>query len=366
MSDLAWAFRNAMSLLGASLLGQGRFEEADPFLIEASMRIEPAGVWQHRKREALERVVALYTARSKPTEAARYEDEQTRRRLILGFRERVLGQDHPDTFQAMLDPGIFLRSQGRASEAETLLKRTGELRRRSLGDRHPHTIQALFELGLFYRGQGRASEAAPILEQTLERRRRVLGELHPDTLWSMRNLSVTLRDLERYDEAESMTRAALEASRRVLGEDHRDTLHSMTDLAAILHARGRADMALKTLGELSQHSKVTDWMLNNYAWLLLTVEPVELRDPVTALEAARRANEMSGYDEPAQLDTLALAHHHTDATAKAIELQRQALELLPVDAPWREECETRLAEFEAALESTALEGSGESGSGSQP
>ncbi len=88
---------------------------------------------------------------------------------------------------------------------------------------------------------------------------------------------------------------------------------------------------------------------NTCAWELLTCEPADLRDPEAALPLALEANEITGHKNPSYLDTLSLAYHLTGDTAKAIENQKKAIELLPPDAPDRGEYEAALARFEAAL-----------------
>jgi tetratricopeptide (TPR) repeat protein len=83
---------------------------------------------------------------------------------------------------------------------------------------------------------------------------------------------------------------------------------------------------------------------------LLTCEPSDLQEPESALRFATEANEMTDYENPAFLDTRALAYHRTGDTVKAIELGEKALARLPEDAD-RTEYERRLAEFETALKS---------------
>lgn len=91
-------------------------------------------------------------------------------------------------------------------------------------------------------------------------------------------------------------------------------------------------------------------LLNGAAWDLLTVTPETLRDPAAALKFALQANELTGHKNSAYLDSLALAYFRTDDTPKAIEVEKQAIDLLPQDAPDRPEYARQLAEFEAALE----------------
>ncbi len=89
--------------------------------------------------------------------------------------------------------------------------------------------------------------------------------------------------------------------------------------------------------------------LNDYAWALLTSEPEELRDPVMGLTCAMAAAHKSNGEEPAILDTLALAYARMGDIAKAIETQRKAVSLLPPgDSPLRQAIERQFEEFESA------------------
>ena len=60
-------------MLGGSLAGQGKHDEADPLLIEGYEKMEPPAKWAIRKREALERLIEHYEAWGKPEEVARYK-----------------------------------------------------------------------------------------------------------------------------------------------------------------------------------------------------------------------------------------------------------------------------------------------------
>ncbi len=132
----------------------------------------------------------------------------------------------------------------------------------------------------------------------------------------MKSLANLSKDQGRYDEAEPLYLETLETRKRVLGADHPGTLRSM----------------------------------NSLAWFLLTREPVESRDPRTALKLALEVAEKTGYENPGHLDTLSLAYHLTGDTAKAIENQKKAIALLPEgESPVRQALEEALAKFEAVL-----------------
>ncbi|MBL8880264.1 MAG: tetratricopeptide repeat protein [Phycisphaerales bacterium] len=88
--------------------------------------------------------------------------------------------------------------------------------------------------------------------------------------------------------------------------------------------------------------------LNGAAWTLLTGTPETIRNPAVALKLALRAAELSKSENPAILDTLALAYARTGDAAKAVDTQEKAISLLAGDASDRAEYITRLTEYEAA------------------
>ena len=67
------------------------------------------------------------------------------------------------------------------------------------------------------------------------------------------------------------------------------------------------------------------------------------------LNIGTKATEMSGGTNAGFLDTLALAYHHTGDTGKTLEIQRQAMSLLPSgESPLRTELEANIAKYRRA------------------
>lgn len=86
--------------------------------------------------------------------------------------------------------------------------------------------------------------------------------------------------------------------------------------------------------------------LNDYAWLLATSQFESVRDGQQAVTLALQA--VSQNRTPAYLDTLAAAYAETGKFDQAMEIQREALALVPEDSEkLREELLTHLAAFEA-------------------
>lgn len=104
------------------------------------------------------------------------------------------------------------------------------------------------------------------------------------------------------------------------------------------------DLARKTLDtDLKDNPQV----LNEIAWLI--VDPagkVEKKDLDLAMTAANKANDLTKGKDAAILDTLARVHFEKGDKAKALELQKKAVELAPDQL--KSELEASLKEYEKA------------------
>ena len=72
LPDSDWRIASVRSILGASLAGQGKFDEAEPLMVKAlnALQGDPESPVT-KVREALVRLVKLYDARREPEKAAR-------------------------------------------------------------------------------------------------------------------------------------------------------------------------------------------------------------------------------------------------------------------------------------------------------
>lgn len=86
--------------------------------------------------------------------------------------------------------------------------------------------------------------------------------------------------------------------------------------------------------------------LNLLAWKLVTAENVAMRQPVTALRAARRAVALSESKDAAILDTMARVFHEIGMLDEALDAQRAAVAIDAAD----EEMKKTLAYYEACAE----------------
>lgn len=114
----------------------------------------------------------------------------------------------------------------------------------SLGENNPDTLNALALTGAAVMVQGKPEEAAGIFRDALERQSRVVGEEHPDVLSTLANLAMAEQDLGHLDEAEKLQKRALEIKTRVMGPAHSETIASQMALADLLQSQGKIDEAV--------------------------------------------------------------------------------------------------------------------------
>jgi serine/threonine protein kinase/tetratricopeptide (TPR) repeat protein len=336
--------------LARTYQGQGRIAEAEALY---------ASVLEHKRRvlgedhpstlDLMNNLANCYAELGRTAEALELHGELVER------HRRSLGEEHPVTLRSRTNLAILLEP----SESEAVLREVLEAYRRSLGAEHPEALLAKANLAAALAKQDRLEECERLRREVLEARRRVLGPEHPRTLLSLDWLAAVCEDLGRTEQAVELRREALAIRRRVLGDEHPDTRSSVSLLLRLHLARGDDDAAGPLLREQlarevarAERPDADIGTMNNTAWTLLTHERAELRDPARALPLAQRAcagAEAEGaLDLWSFLDTLALAHHAVGDHDAAVEAQRRALDLIPVDDPARDDVERSLAEYEDA------------------
>jgi serine/threonine protein kinase/Tfp pilus assembly protein PilF len=315
----------------------------------------------------------------------------------VDIRQEHLGVEHPDTLFVMDRLGRSIAWQDRHFDAEPLVRTVYETRLATLGEDHGDTLQALYYLAWNSFQRGLEEEGEQLHLQVLERRRKVFGEDGRETAisWNCSGLTHVFR--EQYDEAEPFIAKAYDIGMRTQGEGNSDTLRYITNLANVYIHQQRYDEAealltsaipvsRRTLGPAhgrttymikklitayavqGRQEEARPWVvqaidvqrrrcdsapsnpevLNDYAWLLLTCEPDDLRAPAEALAVSLKANVLTDYQVPDHVDTLALAYFRTGDVGKAIDYGRQAVAMLPEGNEDRAELESRLAEYEQA------------------
>jgi tetratricopeptide (TPR) repeat protein len=177
--------------------------------------------------------------------------------LAEAWRSRVAGQaaENIERLEAECNLAVSLLHQGKAAEAEPMLRRLHEVMMRVHGAEHPHTLSVASNLAWSLSDQGKYDDAERIEHEVLEARKRVLGAEHPSTLRSASNLALSLSDQGKHADAERINREMHEVRRRVLGAEHPSTLTSANNLAASLADQGKHADAERIQREVHEEQK---------------------------------------------------------------------------------------------------------------
>lgn len=123
-----------------------------------------------------------------------------------------------------------------------------------------------------------------------------------------------------------------------------------TEMASLLASAGQTARALELARNLAQRDGASAYDVGQYAYLLVTAEPQNLRNPALARDFAERAVAMTKGADPGYLNTLAKAHFLLGDQKRAVEITEKALALLPPGQPssLRRSLEEQLARYKAA------------------
>jgi serine/threonine protein kinase len=178
-----------------------------------------------------------------------YEQAAHLHEKVLAYRQKTLGQEHPQTLQTMVLLALSYLHSGRVDESVKLQEKVVRLRRKSFGSGHLDTVFAMNDLAVIYGGAGRAEDALKLKEQVLDLTRRIVGEGHPRTVGAMHNLGNAYSDAGRHEEAFELIESALDFRRQILGEQHPLTIKTLGSLARTSKSSDRTFEAIRLYEE---------------------------------------------------------------------------------------------------------------------
>ena len=192
-------------------------------------------------------------------------------RAVVETSAMALGENHPKTLKAMSNLALTYWLCGNRIEAEPLAEKAVNGLKDSLGHGHPDTLSAMETLGRVYMHRGRPRDAKPLLIEAYETRKKVFGPDSPDTLSAMAELGMTYHALGNLTEAELILEAVVAKRKRVLGQQHAYTLWAINDLSKIYCDQGHPveaevllvnilDTVVRTLGK--EHIGMSMTMMN--------------------------------------------------------------------------------------------------------
>ena len=172
----------------------------------------------------------------------------------------------------------------------------------------PNTIN---NLAVALREQGKINEAIKKWKKALE--------IEPSHPYAHFNMGRAMTGQRKYDEAIEHFNQALQSKP--------DYLKARINLARILLELGRVKPAVEQYYQILKLKPQAIYVLNDLAWILATTEDKKIYNPPNAVELAQKACELTKYNQPQLLDTLAVAYAAAGNFGEAIETAERALNL---------------------------------------
>jgi tetratricopeptide (TPR) repeat protein len=211
--------------------------------------------------------------------------------------------------------------QGRFDDAVVQLVKVLEL--------NPENSAARLQLGVLRGRQGKYDEAVAALSEVLRR--------NPDDLAAHNNLGNVLTLQGKQEEAVKHFERAVQFS-----PEHAS---AHNNLALAYKKLGRTADAIAEYREAIRLNPEQIESINNLAWTLATDPNPQFRDGAQAVQLATRACELTRYQHPLALATVAAAYAESGHFNEAVSFAEQARQLAGTGSPLGRRIQTMLASF---------------------
>ncbi|UCE59915.1 MAG: serine/threonine protein kinase [Phycisphaerales bacterium] len=367
---------NCASILAAVLSDQGEYEDSDG-LFERTLELQRRVLWStHRdalatiwkwsasllsqgrlvEAQTLAREVFDTAQRTLPAEDSlnilskplmgwcyleefRYRSAEVAFRAGLEQCRRILGDEHPFTYTTMHGLARSLHGADSQEGIERLYREALAGLRTTRGRLHTHTLSVTRDFGSWLWYKGAYDEAEELYHMLLTDCTEAYGPADPRTLETMDTLAKRLVDTGKMDTVAELRGEHCARLEETYGRRDARWRQAMLDRAEVLTFVGRIDDArvvaqtlLDALKGIVKEHPDDPSALSDYARVLLSCEPADMRDTAAALLLAERAVELNGANAPHILDTVALAYDRAGDHDRARETQMKSLELLSPEA----------------------------------
>ena len=210
---------------------------------------------------------------------------------------------NPDCWLAHNNLGTLLANQGHIEEAMEHSQKAIQI--------NPNDSEALNNLGAALAAQGRFDEAIKNYYRAIQ--------INPGFFKALNNLGLALVAQGRFDEAIENFHKAIQ-----INPNHPN---AFLNLGIALAQSGRTKEAAAQFREALKLDPELALAMNNLAWILATGAEGELRDGAEAVRLAERACELTHYDEPLFIGTLAAAYAEAGRFSEAVTTAEKAEQL---------------------------------------
>ena len=210
---------------------------------------------------------------------------------------------NPKSVSGLLTRARLLIIKGETEDAKKDIGRVQQLQ--------PNSPQALLLLSAVYEQEEKYSDAARLLEQLLE--------FNPANTQLRMQLAMNYSMGDFHD-------AAIGEFSKVIRQDPKNWLAKYSRADTYLNV-GKHKEAIADYEAALKINREYDNLLNNLAWVLSTSPVDDVRDGKRAVELALKACEVSNYEKPHILSTLAAAYAESGDFKNAVKWAKKAVEI---------------------------------------
>ena len=174
----------------------------------------------------------------------KYREAMNLLSAALAIREKLLGEDFPDTADTYRQISRVYRKLGDYGRALENAEKALDIHVSTLGKENLITTDSRERLADVFRAFGRYSEALELYSQALAIKEKVLGTDHPDTAETYNNIAGVYQAMGEYGRALDFYNKALAITEKVLGTEHPDTATTYNNMALLYKAMGEYGRAL--------------------------------------------------------------------------------------------------------------------------
>jgi serine/threonine protein kinase/tetratricopeptide (TPR) repeat protein len=148
------------------------------------------------------------------------------------------GNDDEQTLNAFSLLHLFVRQQDKVAEAQAIADEAFAFAKSAGFKEHPALAKILHNLVHVRIAAGKGAEAEQLAAKAVAMHRRLNGNVHPETGWALFSLGLAFKAQEKHLEAETALREALAIFRKQYDESHKSIVSASQELQTVLTSQG--------------------------------------------------------------------------------------------------------------------------------
>jgi serine/threonine-protein kinase len=233
LSNRPLVHASVLSTIGTSYLGLGVLDKAEACITRAmEERRALVGSEHHDSAESMLDLAAVYYA------TERFDQAEPLLRHAMKIFRSIRGDHNLDIARTANDLGAVLRARGNLEEAESLYNQALQIRRAHEGTNSLGVAETLNNLAAVLQARGNRTDAEAALAEALRIRRVMLPPMHARIAQSVDNLAVFYASGGEYERARPLFKEAISISEQTLGPTHPDLAITLNNYGAVLILAG--------------------------------------------------------------------------------------------------------------------------------